>query len=147
MNNSAKDSHLWDFGYNVLFFSWNLCLAVKFLGFIHVGLLEKVPRLEGYCSFTSPQPSLRASSWVDLHSFGCFLSSYRRSVVNWRLPSDRPVLGLVDHSLISLLFVWSVAIIFHSPGEFAEVQKNYFNGSAWQYRIVWALNAINPELC
>lgn len=107
MNNSAKDSHLWDFGYNVLFFSWNLCLAVKSLGWVvHTcWALEKVPRLEGYCYFTSPQPSPRASSWVDLHSFGGFLSSYRSSVVNWRLPSDRPVLGLVDHSLISLLFV------------------------------------------
>lgn len=77
MNNSAKDSHLWDFGYNVLFFSWNLCFAVKSLvgWYIHVGLFEKLPRLEGYCFSTSHQPSPSASSWADMHSFGCFLSS------------------------------------------------------------------------
>ena len=59
MNNSAKDSHLWDFGYNVLFFSWNLCLVVKSLvgWYVHVGLFEQVPRLEGYCFSTPLSPA------------------------------------------------------------------------------------------
>lgn len=31
MNNSAKDSCLWDFGCNVLLFSLNICLAMQSL--------------------------------------------------------------------------------------------------------------------